>query len=317
VHVSGNRIMGRDGRTLRLLGVNRDGTEYACGQGWGIFDGPSDQASIAAMVSWDINAVRVPLNEDCWLGINGVKPKLGGGSYRAAIVGYVRRLERRGLTVIVDLHVSAAGDELTATQMARLVDADHGVAFWRSLASTLGNDRAVIFDLQNEPHDVDWNCWRDGCHTDDGYRAAGMQRLVDAVRSTGSRQPIMLGGLAYAGDLSQWLSHLPHDPARQLIASFHTYNDFPCDDACRTTIAHIARSHPVVTGELGEHDCAHGYIDSYMAWADRHGVSYLGWTWNSGDGWTCQAGPTLIRDYNGTPTGYGVGLRNHLHALAR
>ena len=24
------------------------------------------------MKAWNINAVRVPLNEDCWLGINGV-----------------------------------------------------------------------------------------------------------------------------------------------------------------------------------------------------------------------------------------------------
>lgn len=72
-----------------------------------------------------------------------------------------------------------------------------------------------------------------------------------------------------------------------------------------------------MTGELGEADCRHGYIDDYMAWADRHGVSYLGWTWNAHDGWTCRGGPTLIRDFDGTPTGFGIGFRDHLRALAR
>ena len=35
------------------------------------------------MKTWSINAVRVPLNEDCWLGINGVKPQYGGAAYRS------------------------------------------------------------------------------------------------------------------------------------------------------------------------------------------------------------------------------------------
>jgi hypothetical protein len=41
LHVSGNRILDRDGRQVLFQGVNRSGTEYACAQGWGIFDGPT------------------------------------------------------------------------------------------------------------------------------------------------------------------------------------------------------------------------------------------------------------------------------------
>ena len=36
-----------------------------------------------------------------------------------------------------------------------------------------------------------------------------MQQLVDAVRSTGATQPLLLGGEDYASDLSQWLAHDP------------------------------------------------------------------------------------------------------------
>ena len=55
------------------------------------------------------------------------------------------------------------------------------------------------------------------------YRAAGMRSLLRAVRSVGARQPVLLGGLAYAKDLSRWLRYKPRDPARQLVASLHTY----------------------------------------------------------------------------------------------
>ena len=28
-----------------------------------------------------------------------------------------------------------------------------------------------------------------------------------------------------------------------------------------------------------------------MNWADRHGISYLGWNWDTGGRWTCEDGP--------------------------
>ena len=61
-----------------IHGVNLDGTESACkGLPWNdyqgkTFDGPTDSGSVTALQSWHINMVRVPINEDCWLGINGL-----------------------------------------------------------------------------------------------------------------------------------------------------------------------------------------------------------------------------------------------------
>ena len=67
VAVDGNHLVNAEGQTVRLLGVDRSGPEYACEEGWGIFDGPSNARSVAAMARWHINAVRLPLNEGCWL----------------------------------------------------------------------------------------------------------------------------------------------------------------------------------------------------------------------------------------------------------
>lgn len=300
--VSGNHLVNGAGKTVRLLGVNRSGLEYACVQGWGFSDGPVDAASIAAMKTWSIDAVRVPLNESCWLGIDGVKPQYGGAAYRRFVVAYVHRLTAANLYVVLDLHWNHAGQE-------KMPDAAHSPAFWSSVARTFRTSRNVVFDLYNEPHDVGWKCWRDGCGP-----WAGMQRLVNAVRSAGGRQPLMLGGLAWSNDLSGWLRWRPRDPLHQLIASFHLYNFNTCDtQSCwDSTVKPVAAVVPVVTGELGENDCAHGFIDTYMPWADAAGVSYLGWTW---DTWNCNSGPALITGYDGTPTAFGAGFRTHLQSL--
>jgi len=330
LRVRGNRLVVGPGagRPVQLLGVNRSGLEYACIQGWGFFDSPHpDQIDspgmIAAMKSWAINVVRVPLNEDCWLGINAPLGR-GGEPYRSIVKRYVHALVAAGLYVILDLHWTAPGT-VKATGQEPMPDHDHAPEFWRSVASTFKGDHALIFDLFNEPFGVDWACWRAGCDipaagTQPAYRAAGMQQLVDAVRSTGARQPLLLGGLDYANDLSGWTAHAPQDPVHALIASEHTYGGLsPCGSGCRAAILATHRRYPVLFGELGETDCRHSYIDAMMRFADAHGIGYLGWAWDavSSGGWSCDGGPSLITNYDGAPTAYGVGFRNHFRSLAR
>jgi endoglucanase len=313
VRVQGNSLLDGDGKPIRLLGVDRSGTEYACAQGWGIFDGPSDATSIAAMAAWHINAVRVPLNEDCWLGINGVNPAYAGANYRSAIGAYLAALRNAGLIAILDLHWNAPGSTL-ATGPQVMADADHSPAFWSSVAAYYRNDPAVVFDLYNEPHDISWACWRDGCVTSGGWKTAGMQSLVNAVRSTGATQPVLLGGLGWSSDLSSRMTYRPTDPANQMAASFHVYNFSGCNTAgCWTAqVAPVAASVPVVTGEIGENDCSSAFIAGYMNWADAHAVSYLAWSWDTSN---CSSGPALITSYDGVPTAFGAGFRDHLAAV--
>ena len=314
VRVAGATLVDGAGHPLRLLGVDRSGTEYACAQGWGIFDGPSDRASVDAMAAWHVDAVRVPLNEDCWLGINGVRPAYSGATYRAAIEAYVAELHADGMVAVLDLHWSAPGSELATGQQIS-ADADHSPAFWTSVAAAFRSDPGVVFDLYNEPHDISWSCWRNGCTNSEGWQSAGMQQLLDAVRGAGATQPVMVGGLGWSGDLSQWLTWEPDDPLHQLVASAHIYNFSGCNTAAcwSRTISPVAARVPVVTGELGENDCADSFVDSYMAWADAAGVSYLGWAWNTAG---CASFPALVSSYDGTPTGFGTGFRAHLAALS-
>lgn len=313
IRVQGNRFVDGNGRAIRLLGVNRSSFEYACAQGWGLWEGPVDDASIAAMKAWHANTVRLPLNEACWLGLPSVKPQYRAGPYQQAVQAYVDRLHASGLYVIIDLHWNAPGAQRALGQQ-RFADRDHSPAFWRSVAAAFHDDRAVLFDLYNEPHGVTWSCWRNGCITPAGWKAAGMQQLVNAVRSAGSGQPLLLGGNNWANDLSGWLRWRPADPVRQLAASVHVYETNACgSEACWDgVLAQVAKQVPVVSGEIGQGRCAHDFIDRYMTWADAHGVSYLAWAWNV---WSCTL-PGLIEDYDGTPTStYGEGFRAHLLRL--
>jgi endoglucanase len=149
VHVQGNHLVDANGKIVRLRGVNRAGSEYACVQNFGFFDGPVDAASIAAIKSWHVNTVRVPLNEDCWLGIN-VNNQYTGQPYRNAIIAYVQALNNADLYVILDLHWNAPGTQV-ANQQQPMADLDHGPAFWTSVATTFKDFPAVIFDLKVTP----------------------------------------------------------------------------------------------------------------------------------------------------------------------
>jgi endoglucanase len=311
VHVQGDHLVDSTGRVVLLRGVNRSGTEYACAQGWGFFDGPSDSASVAAIASWKANAVRVPLNETCWLAINGVAPAYSGAAYRQAISDYVGRLNRAGLVVILDLHWTAAGTAIALGQ-APMPNRDHTPEFWRQVAAAYGGNNRVILDLFNEPFPDNnsntaeaWRCWRDGgtC-TGMTFQAAGMQQLVDTVRSTGATNVIMVGGVQYAAGLSQWLASKPSDPRNNLAASWHIYNFSWCaTKACwDSTAAPVAVQVPLVLGELGQNDSGSAFVTALMDWMDARqgGSGYLGWSW---DVWRQPL--DLITRYDGTPTPYG------------
>jgi hypothetical protein len=314
VRVHGATLVDSAGRPMRLLGMNRSGGEFACAQGWGFFEGDTGPAAIAAMASWRINAVRLPLNAHCWLGAGDVPSRFTGAGYRDAVAQYVRRFQRARLNVILDLHWSAANGD-GATGQRQMADADNAPRFWRSVATRFRGVRGVLFDLYNEPHDISWACWRDGCPTASGWRATGMQQLIDAVRSTGARQPVIVTSNGWGNDLSGFLEHAPHDPLGQLVAGVHLYDFTGCAerDCWDTSIRRLEASLPVVTTELGQRGCRHDFIDRYMRWADAAGVSYLAWTWNP---WDCAAGSALIGT-DGRPTSYGAGFRAHLARLAR
>jgi endoglucanase len=342
LRVAGNHLVdARSGQTFIPRGVNWPSFEYACSDGYGYSNSASADkvgpttAGAALIASWHINTVRLPLNQDCWLGDDGL-PRFGKASgYRAAVRRWVATLHQAGLAVVLDLHWSGPAGVVADGQ--RAMPDDRSDDFWSSVARTFKKDRSVIFDVFNEPYsrydasgalvfDLTWGCWRaGGCAAprtgdrqalDGGtFTAIGMSALVDAIRATGAKQPIMLGGIDYASDLRAWLANRPGD--KQVVASFHNYGGHLCHNvACwDEVIQPIAAEAPVVTGEFGETDCATS-PKTFMDWADRHGVGYLMWAWWVLPDSACSS-LAVIADVKGTARApNGTALKAQLAALA-
>ena len=332
LHVSGSHMVDAGGNMVTLHGADMAGTEFVCAQGWSSdpFGGqPEDSPqTFAAMRSWNVNVVRVPLNEDCWLGINGVK--MPAGTYQAAVTKLVADLRSAGFYVIVDLHWSAPAGQLALSQNPA-PDEDHSPSFWKSVAGTFAGDTGVIYDLYNEPFfywiapgGPDENtCLWNGCTLTQyetggtpftitaNWQSAGFNELIADIRSTGAKNVIMAGGTNWARDLSGWLAHKPADP--NVVASWHSYpsanstlvSECAAQWCWDQVIAPLAAKVPVIVGETG--DSAAGpetYLPSFLPFAGAHGLSVVGWTWNA---WT-NPDDVLVTDMQtGAPTaGEGV-----------
>lgn len=337
-------------------------------------------AFFGELAAWHVTAVRFMVNEMCWLGRPPhpqnhppVAPipeaHYDSAAYRRAIVDFVASLHRYGMIAVAVLgdnpcpyHWPAGsatvsnppGSEFSPCDDADQVmpDAANAPDFWASFAATFKDDHSIVFELFNEPHinavrpAVDpWACWLRGCDIPgEGWRAAGMQQLIAAIRHAGATQPILVPGINYSavvyrpayggGPAVGWIvpGTRPQDTLNppQLAAANHIYDDTydQTDIGCPrgsgpecwdNVLGIVAAQVPLVTTELGEHDCATSgvFMERYMDWADtrpaagRDRVSYLGWTFNAD--YNCNAAnATLIIDWAGTPTVAGLALRRRL-----
>ncbi len=338
LHVAGNQLVDPSGNAVTLHGADMSGTEFTCAQNWTTypFGGqPEDSpATFAAMRSWGINAVRIPLNEDCWLGINGVE--VGGAAYQTPVVKLVRDLEAAGFYVIVDLHWSAPGAQRALSQNPA-PDEDHSPAFWASVASTFASDSGVLFDLYNEPYfywltpgENEWQVlWQGGTLTQyvtggspytvtANWQTAGFDQLTSLIRAAGATQPIMAGCVDWANDCSQWGSSFAAYGSgdANTVVSWHSYPGEACDTAAcwDANIAPLAASRPVVVGETGDSTAGpETYLPTFLPWAQSHGLSVLAWTWNA---WGNASDVLVTSMTAGTPTtGEGATYKAWLASL--
>lgn len=357
LRVANGSLVDGAGKVVQLRGANASGLESTPIQGWSPGDPWGGVApNFASMQAWHLNAVRIPLNEASWLGLttydySGAARKADpGANYVATVKAAVDGATKAGLYVILDLHWSAPNLTTTGHStvlpfspmgQAPLADADHSIAFWAGVASAFKAYPNVMFDLFNEPYPDNYgqpagaNAWvtllnggpmakfpnntSGGANFDDVqmWTAAGTQAMLNAVRATGASNVVMVAGVGWAGDVSQWLQYSPTDPLKQMAASVHLYPKYGTAygtaayatlDAARSAqlAAIIAAGYPVVIGEVGGRNSTGTVGDQFtsnvLAWADTNKASVMGWTW---DPWG-NADNVLIKDAAGTPTdGFG------------
>jgi hypothetical protein len=283
------------------------------------------------------------------------------GRYKQLVRDVVDEATAMGFYVILDLHKNAPNATMPgiptpvpisprSSAQNEMADADYSPSFWKAVASDYKNYPNVIFDLFNEPH-IDnfelpsgtwdarvgsWAILRDGgvgrmfygsdAVMQQRWKSAGMQSLVDAVRSTGATNVVMVSGVSWAQDLSRWVEYVPKDPLGQLACSWHAYPKYGAKhgtpeyndpgmgpDAWGWIDGILAAGYPIIIGETGDRSAAGTktapFLAKITAWADKNSVSVVGWSWNA---WGSEDA-CLIKDAGGTPTdGYGKAFREWL-----
>ena len=132
-----------------------------------------------------------------------------------------------------------------------------------------------------------WLIWRDG-----NRQYAGMQSLVDTIRSTGATNHISIGGLGYSADQRGWLSYAPHDPLGKLWVDNHAY---PADNKCtdrlcweQALLPLAANGYGVMFGEagnsIGQHPqgCQADFVKKVYRFARDNSIPVLAWTFIAG-----------------------------------
>jgi endoglucanase len=292
--------------------------------------------NFSALTSWKINVVRLPIAEGPWLHMtvtnpNGTSVNLDpSGDYQSTVVNSVKQLNALGIYVILDLH-GAAPAMFNEDAQNPFMDADHSVTFWTQVADTFKDQPGVLFEAFNEPYLFDTShccngffpvgsnfnkAIRDGAlvanqYAIDNYSAGnyandeflsyswtivGYQAIVNAIRSTGATNVIILGGNDYSNDLTWWTQYPPSDPIGQLALAYHAYpSTWGYDVTGESTEFTAAQSIavlnapdvPVIITEMGGPVGAGAstwFVSNMLSVIDQEGWSVTAWTWNPWDG---------------------------------
>jgi hypothetical protein len=290
-YVEGNKVRSVFGASEHLFhGVARPSLEWSA---FGEAVGPADAD---VMKTWKVNTVRFALNQGYWL--PGTTNYVA--SYKNRIDVVIGTYEARGFDVILDLHWNAsppAGSNSSGQQNGP--DA-RSVTFWSEIAAAYKNDGHVLFELYNEPHDLSDDAWY-----------SGMSGLYNAVRSAGADNLVIIGGLDWAYDLTV-MNRRPITGYNIMLAS-HPYQDKQ-DMAGKVDV--LAARYPIIFTEFGDRSgsCSTGTVTNVINHANQMGYSWTAWAWYPQTGTSACTFPSLISDWNGTPTAQGTVARTALLA---
>jgi aryl-phospho-beta-D-glucosidase BglC (GH1 family) len=319
--VEGTKVLNSKNQPVLLRGVNVASLEWTS-------DGEGHILNTVnvAIRDWHVNVIRLPLAQDRWFGKAPEQATVGSAPYRALVRQVVETCATQGCYIILDLHWSDCNEWGVNIGQHSMPDSN-SLAFWRDFAPVYANHPAVLFDLYNEPHDVSWEVWlKGGLITDKPntrgggparkYDAVGMQTMLDTVRVTGAKNVVVAGGLDWAYDMTGFLEgHQLSDPGGHgVIYANHCYdNKHQSVYRWVSDMEKATAKIPVIVSEFGGNSGpssqvrADDWLRHVLQAIDEHHWNYTAWDLHPA------AGPTLISDWNYTPSPrFGVFVKEDL-----
>ncbi len=299
-------------RVLQYAGVNLAGAEFQSGKKPGTlfkdYTYPSEK-DFDYFAAQGMNVVRLPF---LW---ERLQPQAKGDfdpGQLHQLQTAVERASARGITVILDVHNYAQynGQQIGSDAVPVAVFTD----LWSRLAreKAFANNKQVIFGLMNEPHDMGATDW-----------AKAAQAGIDAIRTTGARNLVLVPGTAWSGAHS-WVSLAAgrgtsngdalaklRDPANQLVFEAHQYLDKDssgtkpeCSDAevgvhrLEGFTRWLRENHK--TGFLGEFGASTdptcmAALEKMLAYMQDNGDVWRGWSYWAAGAWWPQSYPFSVQ----------------------
>ena len=287
-YVDGNKVRSvMDGSEHLFHGVARPSLEWSPA-GERVSPGDADM-----MKTWNVNVVRFSLNQGYWLQSSSNYV----ATYKTAIATFVNVYEARGFDVILDLHWNSLPPPGKTNGQQNGPDAG-SVTFWNEVAAAFKNDGHVLFELYNEPHDLSDDAWY-----------SGMSGLYSAVRTAGADNVVIIGGLDWAYDLTV-MNRRPIQGYNIMLAS-HPYQD---KQDMAGKVDALAARYPIIFTEFGDRSgsCNTATVTNVINHANQMGYSWTAWAWYPQTGAAACTFPSLLNDWNGTPTAQGTVARTAL-----
>jgi endoglucanase len=286
--------------TLKYAGVNLAGAEFNSSKKPGTvykdYTYPSD-AEFTYFASQGMNVIRLPF---LW---ERLQPTAGGpldATQLSLIRTAVTRAKNHGLKIILDPHNYAKyyGQFIGTSTVPNSVFSD----LWRRLGAAFANDETVIFGLMNEPYNVKATTW-----------ASAAQAGVNAIRSTGAKNLVLVPGVAWTGAHS-WTNASAgggvsngaalvglKDPASNMAFEVHQYLDSNYSGTSATCVSETIGADKLKaftnwlrtnnkTGFLGEFGVADNVtcmraLDNMLAYVKSNADVWQGWTYWAAGGW--------------------------------
>ncbi len=289
--VVGTQIIGPTGKQFMPRGVNKGGLQFTKG-GYG-----DTYENYKKMKSWGVNVVRIPLSPTFGLPRMCTYDK----NYLKHVDKIVRWAEQLKMLVILDDHMSTKGLTCGTGQWwgpERAPDLQN-LAFVKALGTRYKNHPWVAVDLYNEPHDIPDGIWRNGGIVD-GFRAVGMQQMLDGFRSTGNTNLVFATGNLWGNDLRMVVNN-PLSGDHNVVYAAHTYpfycvglggtvyyqTPYWCEGKqyppfLDTQIAPAVAKRAVMITEFGTQRSIPGEIQAPIDWAEQHHIGWATWQWCSG-----------------------------------
>ena len=320
--VVGTQVVDAKGERVRLRGVNAACLEWTSDGEGHILD-----TIRVAVKDWHCSVVRLPMSQDRWYG-KGSEQKDDGVAYRALIKRAIELCNDLGAYIMVDLQWSDGGVWGQAIGQHVMPDRN-SLTFWKDFAALYKNQPGVIFDLYNEPHDVSWDQWllggpvteKDGkTKQESSFEAVGMKPLFEAVRGTGAKNVVVIGGLNWSYSMAGILDgrQIADPDGQGVLYANHAY-PFKGDtvEAWLGKMEPAAKTLPMIFSEFGS-DPAGGAGVSGEEWVRKvlgafqtHDWDWIAWDLHPA------AGPKLIKGWDYAPTEhFGVLVKQALEPSA-